>query len=139
MTDLLALKARALAAAQCDKNLLFEVWRGTGREPWETFPDDVSELADAHAWTDAALALIGHVLPGWGWSVGSPLGNAGFWASVWRKGFSISESGEVWREVEGRGFQPVKRATKSYRPTPALALVSALLAALIAQEQNDGR
>lgn len=89
---------------------------------------------------DAALAFIQHTLPDWGWSVGEPLRHPGHWASVWREGFSIDESGHVWRAEEGRtGLQPDKSTgageigvPKKYAPTPAVALLLAALKAMAA-------
>lgn len=64
---------------------------------------------------DGAIALIEDALPGWGWEVGAPVSPSGGkpWASIWPGGFGDE------RERHHRNAA-----------TPALALLSALIAAL---------
>lgn len=93
---------------------------------WDDY-DAVARLFDADQYTssvDAALALFERVLPGW-FDVTGKLRNGAFIATV-------SEP------VDPGDCHDAETAQSSEAPTRALALISAILKALIAQEKNDG-
>lgn len=79
---------------------------------------------------DAAIALVEAKLPGWGWQTGCPLPYnkpREFYASVWRNGLHVGHDG--WTREDGKPLPP-RPSPAIYAPTPALALIAALLAAL---------
>lgn len=88
-------------------------------------PDDpstrvrVNALCDAGAPVDAALALIGRVLPGW-WVQHLGQNLAGWGVRIETQGLSIPLSNRLL-----------------IAPTPALALCAALLAAMIGEEAKS--
>lgn len=94
-----------------DRELDRAIWKACGIDYRQSVTQPITESVDA------ALALIGRVLPEWWWTVGqsAPTGFAS--ATVARKGGTV-------RSVSA--------------PTPALALCAALLAALIEQENTNG-
>ena len=85
------------------------VWVDRETDKWATTAADGYEFT---ASVDAALALIGRVLPGWAWSVG------------------ILSHGAQAYLMSG----PRAKMHGSAAPTPALALCAALLAAMIGEE-----
>jgi hypothetical protein len=81
-----------------------------------------------------AVDVAEKMLPGWGWSAGRPLGNVGFWSSVWRDGLHVSDDGEIYTNspASNRPFR------KTYKPTAALALLAATIrASLTAKGASD--
>lgn len=83
----------------------FWTWSQSGGSDLRILPKFTASL-------DAALALVERVLPGWEWSVGSDQGCA--IATVWTPHAGVDDL-----DVGG--------------PTPALAILAALLSALLAQ------
>lgn len=133
MTDpetLRALLARIEGAAGADDDLFFKAWRAFGLnarwhedngEPanaealaYERF----QELIENDAWTDAALALVGRVMPGWRVGLNSDPHRAPLWSA------QLKRSGDNWKPHG------------DYASTPALALLAALLRAKIAETDN---
>lgn len=74
-------------------------------------------LINARAWEQAALTLVERLLPGWMWNVGENVEPY--------KGEFVA-----WVSYDGQRYT-------AHAPTPALAILRALVAALIAKEDSD--
>lgn len=84
--------------------------RGTGQNERSTYWHYTASI-------DAALALVERLLPGWLWTFGSYGPDDGPWAC-------ITEPTEPCADYAARG------------PTPALAILSALMSAMIERESD---
>lgn len=79
---------------------------------------------------DAALALVERLLPGWAWRIE-------YWPSAPVTDDHLPAMVEMWeRDAEGWYHSPLIRINNARGATPALALLSALVSALIAKEHN---
>ena len=103
LTDLLA---RVEGATGADREIDVALFRAAG--PTVLIQEDYT------ASLDAALALLGRVLPGWVWEVSS------------------GRSGLPWAVLSGDG-----RSAGGEAKTPALSILSAMLRALIAENPDD--
>jgi hypothetical protein len=108
VSDLLDLKRRIEEAKGPDRDL--DAALECAFEAWGRIPAFTGSI-------DAALALVERVLPGWGYTIEAAMPGLGVSVHLWPPRPTVDE-GE-----EGEG------------PTPALALILALINALIAQQE----
>lgn len=129
MADLVSLRDRVKAATGPDRDLDWAIWFETAKEPADHGVDGWPHYT---ASIDAALALVENLLPDWGASVtravnARPL----LWsAKVFERGGELREFWHCPTSPLEPGFY--------WMPNGALAIVSALLAALSTSQVKEG-
>lgn len=131
MGDLNALLERVRAASGPDRNLDLAIHMAL--EPANYAPgwawDDLGRPPHLTASLDATVALVERVLPGWQFALAGPWK----WAEHTPRAGQPIWYAEVARDSEDDGLGYKEMNDLSYRgATPALALISALLSALLA-------
>ena len=112
LATLTALRERVIAAKGPDQKLDSAIWLKTSHQCKDHGIDGWTKYT---ASIDAALALVGRMLPGHGWSVGS----------------DFARQGQPFATI---GYDEEDRRGSAFAHTPPLAILAALLSALIAME-----